>query len=643
MSEQDRDHVAAAVKAGSADTCNALGKSLAGQNRHQEALAFFDAAVAQKSDFADAYMNRGRSLQALNRPGDAAASYDRAIAINPGDPEPYKCGGDLLLRHHRYDTAMAFYERAAALKADYAAAFVAAGDFALHHNRLEPALAFYDRALVWRPNDAHAQHRRATTLRLLKRYEEALESIDRVLALDPAFPEARGDRLNIKKQMCSWDGLEGETDELFAAVRRGELAARPFSLLVLDCPPDLRRDYAKLYAARKYPAGGSARQVAPRASKGHDKIRVAYLSANFAAHPVAQLLAGVIEHHDRTRFEPIAVSLAYDDGSPMYARLRRAFAGFVDVAERSDAEAAEALQALDVDIAVDLMGYTKDSRTGIFALRPAPVQVNFLGMAATTGAPYIDYLIADRVVIPPENRAWYTEKLVYLPDTFMPTDDRRFLPERRMSRQEAGLPGTGFVFCSFNLSPKFTPETFAVWMRLLSAVEGSVLWLPHRSAAGVRNLSAAAEANGVDPRRIVFAPFVSTPEDHWARLTAADLFLDSLPFGGHSTACDALWVGVPVLTCLGEDFPGRVAASLLRALAMPELVTHTLAEYEARALELARTPSAMATVREKLMRHRKSQPLFDTARYTRHLEAAFEHMHAHALAGEAPTPFAVEA
>jgi len=355
---------------------------------------------------------------------------------------------------------------------------------------------------------------------------------------------------------------------------------------------------------------------------------------------VARLIAGVFEHHDRTRFETIALSFGSERESSMRKRLEGAFERFLDVERASEADIARHVRELEIDIAIDLMGYTRGGRPGILALRPAPLQVNYLGYPGTLGADCIDYLIADSVVIPDEQRAFYTEKIVYLPDSYQCNDSQRRIADAVPSRNEAGLPETSFVFCCFNYNYKIMPEIFDIWMRLLSSVEGSVLWLLEDHPAATANLRREAEARGISASRLVFAKRVPL-DQHLARLKHADLLLDTLPYGAHTTASDALWVGVPVLTCLGASFAGRVAASLLSSVGMPELITHSLEDYEKCARHLAVNRSAVLALREKLARNRTSVPLFDTARVTRNLETAYSLMWERQQRGEPPVTFSV--
>jgi protein O-GlcNAc transferase len=427
---------------------------------------------------------------------------------------------------------------------------------------------------------------------------------------------------------------------VIAHVREKKSIISPFTLLGYSGDPALQLHCAKNSIAHQV-------RLPPRplwtgARWHHGKLRVAYLSADFHRHATAYLMAELLERHDRSRFEILGVSFGVDDESEMRRRLIAAFDQFHDVRATGDEEVAKLLRDLQVDIAIDLMGHTHDARPGILAYRPAPIQVSYLGFPGTTGAEFIDYIVADKTVAPFEHQPFYTEKIVHLPDCYQVNDSKRNIAERTPTRREAGLPETGFVFCCFNNAWKITPEVFSVWIRLLHAIEGSVLWLLRDDESAERNLRMEAQARGIDPARLVFASRLPI-EDHLARHRLADLFLDTLPCNAHTTASDALWAGLPLLTCEGTAFAGRVAASLLNATALPELVTYSLEDYEALTLQLAREPSLLEDYRKRLARNRLSHPLFDTARFRRHIEAAYLQMWDIWQRGEPPRSFAVEA
>jgi protein O-GlcNAc transferase len=374
----------------------------------------------------------------------------------------------------------------------------------------------------------------------------------------------------------------------------------------------------------------------------HDRIRVAYLSADFRNnHPVAYLTAGLFEHHDHSRFEITGISIGPTDDSLLRRRLEGAFEHFVDAKDKTEVDIANLIKNREIDILVDLMGHTLDSRLGVLARRPAPIQVHYLGYAGTTAANFIDYILADKIVIPEEHRAFFTEEVVWLPGSYLVNDNRRRVAEKMPTRAECGLPENALVYCSFNNAYKIAPSIFDIWLRLLRATTGSVLWLSELNPTAQANLRREADRCGINPQRLIFAPKVTDNADHLARQRLADLFLDTLPYNAHTTASDALWAGLPVLTCLGETFAGRVAASLLRAIGLPELITTSLDEYEALALKLANDPALLAIIKSKLSQNRETYPLFDTARFTRHIEAAYVAIWERCQRGEPPAAFAV--
>ena len=373
----------------------------------------------------------------------------------------------------------------------------------------------------------------------------------------------------------------------------------------------------------------------------HDRIRIGYLSADFRHHPLAQLAVGLFEHHDKSRFEIMAISCGPDDGSDLRNRIRSAAENFIDVRGMPDSAVAEFIRRREIDILVDLSGFTQDNRFSVFARRVSPLQVNFLCYTGTMGADCMDYIIADPTVIPKDHFQFYSEKVVWLPDTYQANDRSRPIAGRRPTRSECNLPDAAFAFCCFNATYKITPEVFAVWMRLLAKREGSVLWLLETNPTAAQNLRREAEAHGITPKRLIFAPAMPLA-DHMARIGLADLFVDTLPYNAHTTASDALWAGVPVLTCLGDTFAGRVAASLLKAVGLPELITASLEDYEALAIKLAREPSFLTAIKAKLAGNRDTYPLFDTARFARHIEAAYMTMWERQQKGAPPQGFAVD-
>ena len=654
-------------------TFNSRGVALAELKRFDEALASYDRAIVLKPDYVEAINNRGVANKLLKRFDAALADYDKALALAPDYPVAVSNRGNVLKELKRFDEALKCYDKAIGLKPDYAEAFNNRGITLNELRRFEEALAAYDRtialkpdfaeahvnrgialnnlgrlddavtsfgqAIALKPDYAEAFYNRANTLNNLKRYDEAVLDCERALALKSDQKYVEGLRLQAKMQVCRWDGFEGDSSHLVRAITGGTHVAQPFTLLPIAAGPAVQRRCAELFIADRYPA---AAPVWRGERYGHERIRVGYVSGDLREHPVAVLAAGLFEHHDRSRFETIAISFGSFEPDRMTERLKGAFERFIDVRGQGDREIAALLRELEIDIAVDLNGVTGDARPNIFAARPAPVQVNYLGYAGTLGANYWDYIVADRFVIPEELHDQYGEQVVSLPGSFMPNDDGRKISTQTPSRREAGLPEHGFVFCCFNNSYKFTPDAFEVWMRLLREVEGSVLWLSASNPGATQNLRREAEKRGVPAERLIFARRVASNEDHLARLKLADLFLDTLYYNAHTTACDALWAGLPLITHPGQTFASRVAGSLLTAVGLPELIAPSLAEYEALALQLAREPEWLAAIREKLVRNRTIYPLFNTDRFTRHMEAAYRTMWERAQRGEPPQSFAVD-
>ncbi|HTV95227.1 MAG TPA: tetratricopeptide repeat protein [Steroidobacteraceae bacterium] len=658
--------------AGNAEFHISRGNALYQLGRHVEALASYDASIALSPESAPGHRNRATTLCTLHRWEEAIASYDRAIAIDPRNARTHNHRGNALYDMGEFEAALASYGAAIALDPGCADAHGNQGNALLALEQFAPALASYDRAIALQPDHAEAHNNRGTALHRLGRIEAALssferalalcsnaaqihfnraqmldelrqyaaaaESYDRALALDPMFKDALGHRLLARMQICEWRGFEADLTELAARIGRGEPAATPFCVLALTGSPPLQQRAAQIYM-REPPPAPRLPEISPR--RGAGRIRLGYFSADFCNHPVSYLTAGLYESHDRSRFELTAFSLGPNTGDSMRRRLEGAFDRFIDLHGRSALEVATLARRLQVDIAVDLTGLTRGGKPKIFSLRAAPVQVSYIGYLGTMGAPCMDYLIADATTVPSSQRSHYSEKLVYLP-SYQANDPRRAVAGRTLARHELGLPCAGFVFCCFNASYKITPPIFDAWMRILDRAPDAVLHLLAETETAAENLRREALARGVDARRLVFGAKMAASE-HLARLAAADLFLDTLPYNAGATASDALWAGLPLLTCMGETFAGRMAASLLQAARLPELITSTLADYEELAVALARDPQRMAQIRRKLAQHRLTTPLFDTRVHTRSLEAAYTRMQARQDAGLAPADLYIEA
>jgi predicted O-linked N-acetylglucosamine transferase (SPINDLY family) len=615
-----------------------LGNAQHELGRHGDALASYDRALALKPDHAEAFVNRGVALQELQRYDDALSSFNQALAIRPDFFEAYANRAVLLNTLRRYGEALADHERSILLRPTDANVHYNRGNTLRDCRLFDEAVAAYDKAIALNGSHASAYYNRGLALQEMERYEEAVRSFDRALAVSPRHPYVRGDRLYARQCLGAWEDWGREVREICAQVEEGVPVSQPFPLLAVPAGRRTLRLAAERYVADRYPAI----EATPRWDRYvHDRVRLGYFSADFHGHPTAYLLAELIERHDRSRFEVIGFSFGPDRADEFRGRLKLAFDQFHDVRTESDAAIAALSRKLEIDVAIDLKGLTWNCRPGVFALRAAPVQVNYLGYPGTTGSGYHDYLIADPVVVPSEHAADYSERIVLLPDTYQSNDTQRRFSDAVPGRAEMGLPDTAFVFCCFNNVFKITPDVFDVWMRVLGGTDGSVLWLLDGGAAQRANLRREARRRNIPEERLVFAPRVE-PAEHLARHRHADLFLDTFHYNAHTTASDALWAGLPVLTRLGDTFAGRVAASLLQAIGLPELIARTAEEYEAKALELAADRAPLEAIREKLARNRLTQPLFDIQRFTRHIEAAYLEMRQRYQAGLDPAPIRVQ-
>jgi predicted O-linked N-acetylglucosamine transferase (SPINDLY family) len=606
--------------------------------RHQAAVESYGRALEIKPDHAETLNNRGVALNDLGRPQAALADFDRAISLQPDYAAAHNNRGLALAALNRGEDARAAYDRAIALKDDFAEAHNNRGNALVALGHYDEALIDYGNAIRIAPGYADAYANRARALRFMKRYEACCADYDKTLELKPDYPFVFGTRLHVKMLMCDWRDFERQAAELEAKVARGEKATSPFPFLALTGAPDLQRKAAEIWTQARHPVSAPPYQGARAPQAG--KIRIGYFSPDFRDHPVAVLAAGLFEAHDRARFEIYAFSYGPGAEDGLRKRLEPAFDRFIDVRNQTDAEIAALARNLGVDIAVDLAGHTQGARTGIFALRAAPVQASYVGYPASMGASFYDYIIADSTVIPEDQQSHFAEKIAYLPD-FQVNDASREIANRIFTRAELGLPASGFVFCCFNNTFKITPRVFESWMRILKSVPGSVLFLYAETPAAASNLKAAAAAQGVDAGRLIFGKRLPMPE-YLARFKSADLFLDTLPFNAGTTASDALWAGLPVLTCAGQSFAGRMAASLLQTLDLAALVTTTQRAYEDLAVALAADPARLRGLKEKLERERLNGQLFDARRFAGYLEQAYVQMLERRRAGLPPEDIHVQ-
>ena len=597
-------------------TCNDI-------KNYVTALEVLERATQIRPDIPEAWSNKGIALNNLNLYQESIDAYNEAIKLTPSYHEAWSNKSVPLNKLKRFIEASEACDKALSLKPDYAEAWSNKGATLNELKRYDEAIAHYDKALSLKPDYAEAWSNKGITLNELKRYEEAITHFDKGLSLKSDIKWVCGDSLHTKMKICSWSGLVDSLENICKKVIANEKVSQPFTLLALNDDASLHKKSSEIYAQSKYPKNLALGPI-PK-SLENEKIRIGYFSADFRNHAVSILTAELFELHDKTRFETIAFSFGADDKSPMRLRLSQAFNQFIDVSGMSDLEIAKLSRELHIDIAVDLGGYTADSRIGMFAHRVAPIQVSYIGYLGTMGAEYYDYLLADKTIIPEGLQKFYTEKIAYLP-SYQANDRKRTISNRVFTRQELGLPEKGFVFCCFNNNYKILPATFDGWMRILKAVENSVLMLYAENQWVERNLKKEAEARGINSSRLIFGEHMPNAE-YLARYRACDLFLDTFPYNAGTTASDALWTGLPVLTLMGRSFSSRVAASLLNAIGLPELITNTPEEYEALAIELAINPKKFAEIKLKLANNRLTTPLFDTPLFAKNLESAYIKMY----------------
>jgi predicted O-linked N-acetylglucosamine transferase (SPINDLY family) len=630
---------AIALQPGLADAHTNRGNALVRLERCEEALAAFDAALRLRPGLAEAHLGRGNALFRLRRYEEALAAYEAAIATNRPLAAAWLGRAAALADLFRFDEADAALDRALAMRPDLARGWMCRGDILRRRGRAGEALAAYERALASDPRLGEAWLARGTTFAELGRHGDALAAYEQAAALRSDLEGLAADRLHAKLWLCDWADLEDQRARLLADVRDGTTALDPLTVLaVSSSAAEQRQSNGRFLADVVAPV----RAPPPARRSAGARIRIAYLSPDFRDHPVSFLTAGMLEQHDKHAFDIFALALSTHPASAMRGRIARAVTELIDVESRSDAEVVALMRGLDIDIAVDLAGLTQGARLNILAQRAAPIQVSYLGYPGTMGADFIDYIVADPIVIPAAASPHYAERVVRLPDCFQANDAQRRIADLTPARGDVGLPEQGFVFCVFHSSYKLNPQMFDTWMNLLRQVPGSVLWLVGDNRAVIENLRRAAHSRSIDPDRLVFAGRLPYP-DHLARHRLADLFLDTFPFNGGTTTSDALWAGLPVVTLSGEAFAARMSASLLGAIGLSELATTSLADYEARALALARNPQVLADVKARLTRNRATYPLFDTARFTRHMEAAYRGMWERWQRGEAPEGFSVPA
>jgi predicted O-linked N-acetylglucosamine transferase (SPINDLY family) len=591
-------------------------------SRLEEAVQSYEGAIEINPSFAEAYFSRGNALQMLKEYKAAVESYDCAVALTPDFTEAYVNRGNALQALFKLDEAIKNFDHAIALNPSFVDAYVNRGNAHRALGQLDAAIKDYDAAINITPACVDAHVNRATALQELGQLEAAIESYNNAIKLKPDADYLLGTRFHTKMKIGDWTHFEADKLTIIDKINRGEKCLSRFPLLSITDSLAVQKKAADIISKGNKLFKNALGDIPKH--KRANKIRIGYFSADFWFHPVSILLAELFELHDKNRFEVVAFSFGPEHKDAMRARLENAFDQFIDVRYQSDQDVARLARQMGIDIAVDLGGDTAHGRTGIFQYRAAPIQVGYVGYLGTMGVDYIDYLIADKMIIPQEAQQYYFEKIVYLP-SYQANDSKRVISDKNFTRAELGLPENGVVFCCFNNNYKITPSTFDGWMRILKTVKDSVLFLYADNRMVEKNMKKEAQARGVDPRQVIFGERLP-PSEYLARYKVADLFLDTFPYNAGTTASDALWAGLPVLTLAGQSFASRVAASLLTAMELPELITHTQEHYEALAIELATQPTKLNAIKAKLAAHKLTTPLFDTALFANNIERAYLRM-----------------
>tara|TARA_Y100000590_G_C15709601_1_gene1009841 strand:+ start:665 stop:2533 length:1869 start_codon:yes stop_codon:yes gene_type:complete len=559
------------------------------------------------------YSKKEDYLNALNY-------INKAIKINPNFAEAYNEQGNAYNALKQLSLALKSYDKAININANYADAYYNKGVVLQDLKKLEDSISSYDKAIKINPNHSFAYNNKGFALQQLRKFHKSLESYQSAYEINPNFNFLLGKIIHTKSLLCKWNSYEEDLKTLKNKLINNKISCLPFTTLSLFDLPSLQKKTAEIWIKEKFKKKSNFKKLSKY--KSNKKIKLGYYSADFHNHATSLLIAHLLELHDKSKFELIGFSFGPDKNDEMRKRVSSSFDHFIDVRLKTDSEIVEISRDLKIDIAIDLKGITTDERFGIFVNRCAPIQVSYLGYPGTSGANFIDYIIADKVLIPKESQKNFSEKIIYMPNSYQPNDFTKKISNKTFSRKEHGLPENGFVFCCFNQNYKITPNIFDIWMRLLKKIEGSVLWLIKDSNLGSENLKKEAEKRGVEPNRIIFAKRMVVPE-HLARHKLADIFIDTFPYTAHTTCSDALWSGLPVITLMGQSFVSRVGGSLLNAIGLDELITESEKEYENLAIKIASNPNFLKSIKKKLEKNKIIKPLFDTKLYTKNIESAF--------------------
>jgi len=600
-----------------AEIHNNKGNALKSLERYNEAIESYDKAIKIKSDYAFAYNNKGNALKNLERYDEAIESYDKAIKINPNYIEAHHNKGNILKDLKRFDESISSYDKAIEINPDYYFSFNNRGIIFQHLNHFEKALASYDKAIEINPNYPETYNNKGNILKELKRYDEALTCYEKAIKLKSDFDYMLGKVLNLNMFLCNWIEFDSLIKEINNTIVKKSKVIEPFTFLGLIDNPVFLKLSSEKYIKNNFKKDLEIQSLAKYTN--HKKPRIGYFSADFHNHATLHLMMDIFKNHNKSNFDFYGFSFGPQNNDIWNSQVKNYFLKFEDVSNISDKEAAYLSRKLEIDIAIDLKGLTSNSRSGIFSYRAAPIQINYLGYPGTTGADYMDYIIADEVIIPKESSNNYTEKILYLPDCYQPNIKKREISKKSFKRSDFGLPENSFIYCCFNSNYKITPHIFNIWMNILKAVPNSVLWIYKTNETASKNLIKESKAKGVDPNRIIFASYLPNDE-HLKRISFADLFLDTFPCNAHTTASDSVRMCVPIVTLIGKSFASRIAASILSCLDMKELITRDEKEYQNLAIDLARHPKKINEIKDRLIDAISSSPLFDSSKFTKNLE-----------------------
>ena len=591
--------------------------------KFEEALENYDLAIKINPNIAEIYNNKGNILAEITKFEEALENYDLAIKIKPSIAGCYYNKGNVLSKIRKFEEALENYNLAIKINPNIAEVYNHKGNVLSKTKKFLEAIENYNLAIKINPNFAGFYFNKANVLKEIGKFEDAIHNYEKAQLLDNKIEFCKGNLLHAKMLCCNWSNLYELYNEIFNDVNNGKYSASPFGYQAICDDESNLQKCAQLFSNKNSPEIKNSFFIKKKLKK--KKIKVGYLCGEFREQATSILMTEVWEKHNKEYFEILAFDSGWDDKSLRRKRIVNAFDKIIDISNLSDLDSAKSIYNEQVDILVNLNGFFGNARPIVFSYKPAKIQVNYLGFPGTMGVNYIDYIICDKIVVPPDSKNFYNEKIVYLPNTYQPNDSKRVISKRSFSREELSLPDNAFVFCCFNNNYKITPNMFEIWTTLLNKVNNSVLWLLEGNLEAVKNLKKEIEIRGIDSSRLIFAKQMKH-EDHLARHRNADLFLDTLPYNAHTTASDSLWAGLPVLTCVGKTFPGRVGASLLKSLDLEELITHSDHEYINRAAELAFNKEKLILIKDRLNSNKLKKPLFNSELFCKNLEMAFQIM-----------------